>query len=116
MVEFGCQKVDREILTKVNSSGTQLTPVRPDRDDFIQLHEENIAPEKAKNFEKRPYGDAEFHTTGSVDHGRTPYDVLSVISGESSWSYEFEKYPDFSGKLENFHWIRSNMVSRTLFL
>ena len=72
-------------LTKVNSSGTQLTPVRPDRDDFIELTEENIAPEKAKNFEKRPYGDAEFHSNGSVTHGRTPYDGLSVIWGESSW-------------------------------
>ena len=79
-------------LTKVNSSGTQLTPVRPDRDDFIELTEENIAPEKAKNFEKRPYGDSDFHSNGSVNHGRTPYDVLSVIWGESSWFKKLQKY------------------------
>ena len=72
------------MLTKVNSSATQLTPVRPDRDDFIELNEENMAAEKAKNFAKRPYGDAEVHSRGSVDHGRTPYDVLSVTLGESS--------------------------------
>ena len=68
----------------MNSTATQLTPVRPDRDDYIQLNEENIAAEKAKNFAKRPYGDAEFHSLGSVDHRRTPYDVLSVTLGESS--------------------------------
>ena len=56
-----------------------LTPVRPDRDNFIKLNEENIAPEKKSNFNKRPYGDAEFHTAGSVDHDNTPYDVLSAI-------------------------------------
>ena len=56
-----------------------LTPVRPDRDNFIQLKKENIAPEMRNNFNKRPYGDAEFHTTDSVDHGNTPYDVLSAI-------------------------------------
>ena len=72
------------MLTKLSSSATQLTPVRPDRDDFIELNEENIAAENAKDFAKRPYGDAEFHSAGSVDHGRTPYDVLSVTLGESS--------------------------------
>ena len=56
-----------------------LTPVWPDRDNFIKLNEENIAPEKKINFNKRPYGDAEFHTAGSVDHDNTPYDVLSAI-------------------------------------
>ena len=56
-----------------------LTPVWPDRDDFITLNEENIVSDHRKNFEKRPYGDAEFHTVGSVNHQNTPYDVLSVI-------------------------------------
>ena len=60
-------------------SANLLTPVRPDRDNFIELNEENIAPEKRSNFNKRPYGDADFHTAGSVDHGNTPYDVLSAI-------------------------------------
>ena len=54
-----------------------LTPVRPDRDTYIELNEENIAPQRLKNFKKRPYGDAEVHQTGSVDHRRTPDDVLS---------------------------------------
>ena len=36
-------------------------------------------PAKMKNFEKRPYGDAEFYQNGSVDHRRTPYDVSSAI-------------------------------------
>jgi len=66
------------LFRKVDSSATQLTPVWPDRDDFIELNEENIAPEKAKNFAKRTYGDIYFHSTGSVDHSRTPYDVLSA--------------------------------------
>ena len=51
----------------------------PDRDDFITLNEDNIAPDLKRNFEKRPYGDAEFHTSGSVNPQHTPYDVLSVI-------------------------------------
>ena len=59
-----------------------LTPVRPDRDTYVELNEENIAPQRLKNFKKRPYGDAEVHQTGSVDHRRTPYDVLSDKKGE----------------------------------
>ena len=51
----------------------------PDRDDFIILNEENIAPDLMNNFEKRPYGDSDFHTRDSVNHQNTPYDVLSVI-------------------------------------
>ena len=59
--------------------GSQLTPVRHDRDDFIRVHEENIELKLKNNFEKREYGDAGFHTAGSVDPKHTPYDVLSVI-------------------------------------
>ena len=56
-----------------------LTPVRHDRDDFILVNEENIASNMRNNFAKRSYGDAAFHTAGSVDPKHTPYDVLSVI-------------------------------------
>ena len=62
--------------------GSLLTPVRHDRDDFIRVNEENIAPDKKTDFAKRPYGDAGFHTAGSVDPKHTPYDVLSVIVWE----------------------------------
>ena len=51
----------------------------PDRDTFIDVNKENIAPAQMKNFEKRPYGDLEVHQYGSVDHRRTPYDVSSAI-------------------------------------
>ena len=56
-----------------------LTPVWPDRDDFITLNVDNIRPGLEHNFAKRPYGDAEFHTSGSVNHQHTPYDFFSVI-------------------------------------
>ena len=59
--------------------GSQLTPVRHDRNEFIRVNEDNIAPKMKNNFEKREYGDAAFHTAGSVDPKHTPYDVLSVI-------------------------------------
>ena len=53
--------------------------MRPDRDDFIRVNEDNILPNARNNFVKRPYGDAGFRTDGSVDTKHTPYDVLSVI-------------------------------------
>ena len=56
-----------------------LTPVWPDRDDFITLNEDNMLPDQRNNFVKRPAGDADFHTAGSVNSQNTPYDVLSVI-------------------------------------
>ena len=56
-----------------------LTPVWPDRDDFITLNTENMRPDLRNNFLKRPYGDAEFHTSGSVNPQHTPYDTVSVI-------------------------------------
>ena len=59
--------------------GSQLTPVRHDRDEFIRVNEENIAAKMRNNFVKREYGDAGLHTAGSVDPKHTPYDVLSVI-------------------------------------
>ena len=55
--------------------------MRHDRDEFIRVNDENIAPKMQNNFEKREYGDAGFHTADSVDPKHTPYDVLSVILG-----------------------------------
>ena len=55
-----------------------LTPVWPDRDDFIDVAWDQVAPEMEGNFEKRPYGDAGFHTEGSVDPMHTPYDLISA--------------------------------------
>ena len=49
-----------------------------DRDTFIRVNEENILPKMKNDFKKRPFGDAEFHTSGSVDPQHTPYDLLSV--------------------------------------
>ena len=60
--------------------------MRHDRDNFIRVNKDNIVPELLNNFEKRPYGDAAFHTDGSVDPKHTPYDVLSVIVWEISLS------------------------------
>ena len=56
-----------------------------DRDKFIRVYEENIKPNMSHNFVKRPYGDALFHTNGSVDTEHTPYDVFSVIVCEKRY-------------------------------
>ena len=58
----------------------------PVRDTFIDVNEENISPAEIKNFEKRPYGDAEVHRNGSVDHRGTPHDV-GHTGGEKNFSY-----------------------------
>ena len=54
-----------------------LALVRPDRDEFIRVNEDNINPLMRNNFVKREHGDADFFTKGSVNSGHTPYDVLS---------------------------------------
>ena len=51
----------------------------PDRDDFIRINKDNIREELKKNFEKRPYGDAEYGAKGSVDTKHSPYDVSSAL-------------------------------------
>ena len=56
--------------------------MRPDRDKYIQLNEENIDPLKRKDFEKRIYGDPHFFAKGSVDTAHSPYDVSSAQSFE----------------------------------
>ena len=60
--------------------GSYLTPVWHDRDSFIRVNEENILPKMKNNFKKRSFGDAEVHTSGSVNPQHTPYDLLSVTS------------------------------------
>ena len=53
--------------------------MRPDRDDFIKINEDNIKPSLRKNFVKRPFGTAEFGVDGSVDTRHSPYDLLSAL-------------------------------------
>ena len=58
--------------------GSMLTPVWPDRDNFIWLTSENIAQTNKNDFKKRPFGNARSRTPGSVDTKDTPYDVRSA--------------------------------------
>ena len=60
------------------AKASNLTPVRPDRDDFIRINEENMNPLMSNDFVKREHGDANYFATGSVDSGHTPYDVSSA--------------------------------------
>ena len=53
--------------------------MRPDRDDFITIHKENIVAGMEKNFERRNYSRADFFSEGDVDHMNTPYDVSSLL-------------------------------------
>ena len=65
--------------------GSKLTPVRPDRDDFIRVIEENIEEEMRNKFVKRSY-DYDYLYEYQVAGGfsgiqmQTPYDVRSVNS------------------------------------
>ena len=52
---------------------------RPDRDNFISIHEENIKIGAKKNFVKRKQGYSDFFEKGSVNPKNTPYDVLSLL-------------------------------------
>ena len=54
-----------------------LTLLRPDRDDFININEDNIEPDLKKNFVKRPFGTADYGVKGSVNTRNSPYDVKS---------------------------------------
>jgi len=86
------------VHTLLHTLGFTHEHTRPDRDDFITLNEDNILPDLMNNFEKRPYGDSDFHTRDSVNHQNTPYDVLSVLhygplefskNGEAVINYRF---------------------------
>ena len=67
--------------------GSKLTPVRPDRDDFIRVNEENIEEEMKNMFVKR-YSEYdydyfyEYQVAGGFSgiQMQTPYDVRSVKS------------------------------------
>ena len=65
--------------------GSKLTPVRPDRDHFIRVNEENIEEEMKNKFVKRSY-DYDYLYEYQVAGGfsgiqmQTPYDVRSVNS------------------------------------
>ena len=57
--------------------------MRPDRDDFIQLNLDNIAPEMWNQFEKRVYDYNYLYDYQGPEAGtlaQTPYDILSVNS------------------------------------
>ena len=54
-----------------------LTLLRPDRDDFININEDNIEPDLKKNFVKRVFGTADYGVKGSVNTRNSPYDVNS---------------------------------------
>ena len=53
--------------------------MRPDRDNFIAIHKENIEPGMEKNFEKRNWGQADFFKKDDVDPMNSPYDVSSLL-------------------------------------
>ena len=53
--------------------------MRPDRNDFITIHKENIVAGMEKNFERRNYSRADFFSEGDVDHMNTLYDVSSLL-------------------------------------
>ena len=58
--------------------------MRPDRDDFIQVNVENLAPEMRNLFAKRSYDYDNLYNLNLYDYRdatlQTPYDVLSANS------------------------------------
>ena len=56
---------------------------RPDRDEFIDIHPENIQPKHLHNFQKRTRGSSKYfdpnYDTDTVDTQNTPYDRMSVL-------------------------------------
>ena len=80
----------------------------PDRDDFIRINKDNIREELKKNFEKRPYGDAEYGAKGSVDTKHSPYDVSSALKFWEKrfiWVYQIRLPSEFS-------LAKSNQISK----
>ena len=53
--------------------------MRPDRDDFITIHKENIVAGMEKNFERKNYSRTDFFSEVDVDQMNTPYDVSSLL-------------------------------------
>ena len=88
------QKTNQDLISKKNKKTpiiNLLTPVWPDRDDFIRVHEENIDDEMKPNFVKRPFGNADFGVKGSVDTENSPYDTVSANSFEKRGCLVFLK-------------------------
>ena len=90
------QKTNQDLISKKSQKTpiiNLLTPVWPDRDDFIRVHEENIDDEMKPNFVKRPFGNADFGVKGSVDTEHSPYDTVSAKSFEKRGCLVFLKFP-----------------------
>ena len=79
--------------------------MRPDRDDFITIHKENIVSGMVKNFERRNYSRADFFSEGDVDHMNTPYDVSSLLHyGPQQFSKNGENVLSFLNGLPGETW------------
>lgn len=71
--------------------GNQLTPVRPDRDDFIRVNEENIVPAMRNQFVKRQYGDAGISRpayAGDAEQAEEA-DYYNYLNGYYNYFYDF---------------------------
>ena len=79
--------------------------MRPDRDNFIAIHKENIEQGMEKNFEKRNWGHADFFEKGDVDHMNSPYDVSSLLHyGPQDFSKNGENVLSFLHALPDLSW------------
>ena len=79
--------------------------MRPDRDDFIAIHKENIERGMEKNFEKRNWGQADFFKKDDVDHMNSPYDVSSLLHyGPQDFSKNGENVLSFLHELPDQTW------------
>ena len=102
-----------------------LTPVWPDRDDFIEINEENIEPEMRPNFLKRPHGDADFGIKGSVNtehsprvakcHGYDGYIREKVLRSGVKSLEEQENLQNLAIFVENLKILRKNCVKTFVF-
>ena len=79
--------------------------MRPDRDNFIAIHKENIEQGMETNFEKRNWGQADFFKKGDVDHMNSPYDVSSLLHyGQQEFSKNGENVLSYIHGLPDLTW------------